>query len=339
MKLPPLATAALLALGALAGCAGTTGPPTTLPTAPATPAAAPQFAWNATAGVQFWSDFVQATPKRDVGLPNNAVARGILADGLSAAGYKVETRDYTVPAADAVAGAVKVLHVVVGVRPGTGNATHAIAFGGHFDTQQGTLYGAYDNGSGAAAVVQTCTAIAKVPTNRTVLCLLFDGEEEGTWGSEEFLRDVQSTKQWTLDLYVGFDMVGLNWPGMDPGPSGTWKLYGWVDKESAPALQPFVNDTVHEVLGYPVAGAEVFPFNDRNSDEATFIAGQVPTLRLAGGRTAGAWPQYHMPGDTVDAVYQFAGGRANYERGFGAIVTVAATVGVLFDEANGLPAT
>ena len=320
---------------ALAAC---TAPPPETTTSPAPQDAAtfaeriaagvPPLAWNASKGVAWWDAFVSGTPKRDLGLPNNAVARGLIADALKGSGYTVETRDYSpAPVGAAVPG---VIHVVVGVKPGR-DPTHAIAFGGHFDTQGGTIYGAYDNGSGAAAVVQTCDALARVATERTILCLLFDGEEEGTLGSQAFMDDVAASHEWTLDLYVGFDMVGLNWPGMDPGPEGTWRLFGWVGPEYAYDLFPFVNETFTRVLDFPTSGAEVFPFNDRNSDEATFKAAHVPTLRLAGGRTAGSYPQYHKPGDTVAYVDSFAGGRSKYEAGFGAVVRTAYTTALAFD--------
>jgi Zn-dependent M28 family amino/carboxypeptidase len=179
--------------------------------------------------------------------------------------------------------------------------------------------------------VHACTALANVTMDHTLLCVLFDGEEEGALGSQAFLDDVLASKEWTLDAYLGFDMVGLNWPGKDPGADGRWRLYGWVGPEHADALHPFVNDTFTHVLGYPPEGAHVFPYNDRNSDEAVFAAAGIPTVRLAGGRTAGSYPQYHLPGDTTDFVEEFAGGHDRWVAGFGAIVRTATTLTLLLD--------
>lgn len=292
----------------------------------------PPMQWNASEGSAWWAGFVEATPKRDLLLPNNEVARERIASALAAAGFEVETRSYVpAPLPNALP---KVLHVVVGAKPGLGNSSHAIALGGHYDTQGGTVYGAYDNGSGTAAVVQACQALAKVPMQHTLLCLLFDGEEEGTLGSQAFVADVAASGEWTIDTYLGFDMVGLNWPGKDPGADGKWRLFAWVSPEREQDLFPFVNDTFTDVLGYPPSGAEVFPFNDRNSDEAAFRAAEIPTIRFAGGRTAGLYPQYHKPGDTVAFVEEFAGGHNTWVKGFGAVVQTAYTQTLLLDRTD-----
>ncbi|MFO1534301.1 MAG: M28 family metallopeptidase [Thermoplasmatota archaeon] len=324
----PFLPLAVLLCAAFAGCAAS-GPATTTPAAPATllertAANVPALQFNATAGVQWWSDFAQTYTFRNAFAPSNAAARDHIAAGLAAAGLHVRIRLYPAsafgPALPATAGPLFV-SVVEATKPGRDDRT--IALGAHYDnTAAATVQAAYDNGAGTATLYNLCTALAKLPTptQHTFTCLFFDGEELGLVGSQAYVAD---TTHPVPDAYLGFDMTGLNWPGIDttlPG-NAQWKLYAWTGAEFADALYPFLNGTLHQVLGYPLAGAEAFPFNDRNSDEASFADAHVPTLRFAGGRTAGLYPQYHKPGDTVDYVYQFAGSRERFEQGMAAVRT------------------
>ncbi len=291
-------------------------------------AAVPPTSWSPKTGVDWWESFVNGNPKRDVYSPNNQAAREAIASELRGFGYTVRVMDFpagamgvTVPT---TTGPVSV-HVVEAVKVGKTNPSHAIALGGHYDTQTATIYGAYDNGAGTAAVVASCDALSKVELDRTLVCLLFDGEEVGTVGSEAYLGYLNAEKPFTLDWYLGFDMTGMNWPGY------AWKFYAWVGDEYGESLFPFVNATLHDVLQYPIEGVEAFPFNDRNSDEATFKSAHVPTIRFAGGRTASTYDQYHMPQDTVQHVYDVVGGRANFEKGFATVVHSAYTLAWMLD--------
>jgi len=331
----PLAVLALCGL-LLSGCSQPPAEPQVTP--PPSPdllyrvaAHAPNVTVDAVAAVDWWAAWVQAHPERLPTTPNNVAARDAIAQELTAVGLKVEVQQFPIGALGHYApdGAPLTVSALVATKTGTTQPDHRIALISHYDTQPGTLYGAYDNGSGTAADLATCKVLAALPMNKTLACIFFDGEEEGTVASEQFAQKAASDGSVHYDFVFGFDMVGLNWPGYTD-----WKLYAWVGDEFAKPLFPFVNGTLHQVLRYPETGAEVFPFNDRNSDEASFKAIHVPTVRFAGGRTAGAYPQYHMPQDTVDFVEQFAGGRANFEAGLGAIVKTAVQLALELDQVS-----
>ncbi|MES2155692.1 MAG: M28 family peptidase [bacterium] len=329
---------ALLVLLAISGCSQ---PPTTPPPAPPSAPATllervAEHAGNVTvdgkAAADWWAAWVQAHPERLPATPRNAEARDAIVAELRAAGLYVEIHRYPVGTGPLRAPPQVPLTVsaVVAYHNGTGQPDHVIALTSHYDTMAGTLYGAYDNGSGTAADLAVCKALAARPMNKTLACIFFDGEEEGTLASREFAKEVAGASgQVHYDVVLGFDMTGINWPGYP-----AWKLYAWVGDEFAQPIFPFVNGTLHKVLGYPDAGAQAFPFNDRNSDEASFKAIHVPTVRFAGGRTASTYPQYHMPQDTVDFVDQFVGGRANFEAGLGAIIRTAVQLGLEFDQVS-----
>ena len=339
MRVPWLLAVPLLLGAAFAGCIGEAGDggdgsavPASLPARLAAELP-PLPAWNPDTGLAYWEEFATTYVGRNAFSPVNEMAAADLAAELAAAGFDARVQDYPVcaplvgsPCAPSAAGPASV-NVVVAVKPGTTDPGHAIALGAHYDNQA-TVEAAYDNGSGTAMVVETCKRLAQAGLAKTLVCLLFDAEEIGVVGSSSFVADPPQDVP-PIEFYLGYDMVGLNWPGYT-----TWKLYNWVDADHADDLHPFVNATVTEVLGWPAEGAEVFPFNDRNSDEAVFIAAGIPSIRFAGGRSAGDYPQYHMPGDTVQFVEEFAGGRDKYGAGFGAILEESALLVRMLDRTS-----
>lgn len=330
----PVVALLLLAVAALAGCASD-DPATPPPPPPAQPqslaarlaATAPAYAVNATEAAAWWAGFASGHPARVLGTPMNALARAAIASELEAAGLTVEDRTYP-PAAGLPAG--NVVHAVVGVKAGSdanGSAPERrLAVIAHYDGVPGTTEAAYDNGSGTAAAMATCKALAGSTLRHTLTCAFFDGEEEGTLGSARFAEEAAADPSIAYDAVFGFDMTGLNWPSFDA------KLYAWVGAEFADSHHALVNATLLEVLGYPASGAEAFPFNDRNSDEASFAAIHVPTIRFAGMRRAADYDAYHLPTDTVAHVEELAGGRDGFAKGLGAIVTAAAQIAVELDQ-------
>ena len=102
-------------------------------------------------------------------------------------------------------------------------------------------------------------------------------------------------------------------------------------EDDVPALVPFAKALMHDVLQYPEEGVEVLDVHDRNSDEMNFKRAGVPILRFAGGRNAADYDQYHKPLDTVQHVYDVAGGRANFEKGFATIVEASYATALAFD--------
>lgn len=284
--------------------------------------------WDAAAGVDWWEDFAQGYPKRDALLPNNDLAAQHIAAGLTDAGLEATIVHYLPAPAPGAPMLPAGIHVVVGHKAGLGDPGHALALGAHYDTQAATIEGAFDNAAGTAMVFELCKTLAQEPMQRSLLCLFFDGEEEGALGSEAYLANPPEGSP-DIDFYFGYDMVGINWPGYP-----TWKLYNWVQAEYATDLYPFVNATIHDVLGWPEDGAEAFDFNDRNSDEYNFIQANVPSVRFAGGRKAGDYDQYHKADDTVLHVYDLVGGRANFELGFGAIAQESYALALMLDQTN-----
>lgn len=313
----------LFVLPALAGCLGDEPSPMAAPGWEEQPAFA-TFDVDIGATVDWWEALV-SPGKRDAYLPDtpvsfNQATRQVIADTLAAAGFDVTTHAYSAGALGLSTPEpvpIKAYAIEARVR-GTDLSLGDLGLIAHYDTQASTIEGAYDNGSGTAAVVHTCIELAAETLRRGLTCVLFDAEEIGTVASGRYV----DTTDITFDLVLGFDMVGINCPGHD------WKQYQWVGANHADWLFPLVDATASDTLG---DCAEVFDFNDRNSDESQFASDGIPTVRFAGGRRAGDYPEYHTPNDTPEFVYGYVGSRANFEAGMEATMRAAWALSLAFD--------
>ncbi len=290
--------------------------------------------WDVVAGVDWWEDLATSYPKHDTYTPVNAALRQHLVSEMQALGFEVEVRTYyALPRDPSQVPAPEVepieVHAIVATKLGTEFPNERIGLVSHYDTQTLTVHGAYDDASGVAAEYNICKSLADVPMKRTLACIFFDAEEQGLVASKRYVEDVvlAGDEGYTYEFVLGYDMTGINWPGYPD-----WKMYVMVGENVVEWLRPFAQDVMHNQLGYPTSGVEVLDVHDRNSDERRFKEAGVPILRFAGGRNAADYPQYHMPLDTVDYVYDFVGGRANFEAGFATVVEASHHTILALDE-------
>jgi hypothetical protein len=327
--------ALLLVAGSLAGCLSADGREEAAPSSSTllerVTADLPPIDWDLESEIVWWEDIATNYPKHDTNLPTNAMLRERLVGDLRAAGLEVEVRTYPgqVENVDVPDVPGTEIHVIVATKQGTTMPDHRLGLVSHYDTESATIMGAYDDASGVAAEHAICKALAKVPMERTLACIFFDAEERGLVGSERYVEDVvtEGDEPYVYDLVLGYDMTGLNWPGYRE-----WKMYVMTGPEDdVAALTGFAEGLMHTTLGYPQSGVEVLDVHDRNSDERNFKEAGVPIYRFAGGRHAVDYDQYHRPLDTVDHVYDVAGGRANFAAGFATIVESGYTTALAFD--------
>lgn len=179
---------------------------------------------------------------------------------------------------------------VVGLLPGTDPALagEAIVIGAHYDhlgLVHGTVHpGADDNASGTAVTLGLARAFAAGGgTPRTLVFILFGGEELGLLGSRHYVSHPAVPLSRTVAM-LNFDMVGrLRETGL---------LVGGVDTGST--LRDLVTEAGRiEGLALAAEGAPWAP-----SDHLRFYAGGAPVLFFHTGRHA----DYHQPSDTADKV-------------------------------------
>lgn len=279
--------------------------------------------------VDWHAGFVKDYPLRHTGNPTNWLSSMALMGDLQAAGWDASMITYTPEgdrAPDAVDGtpvADAGINVVIGIKPGSEPGT--IGWVSHYDVVPQTLEGAYDDASGVAVGLELAHMFSDYENNKTLMAIFFDSEEMGLVASDHFVQDVVADDKAAWNLVIGHDMVGINWPGHE------WPMYQMVGEPHVEELFDVEERLYDEVLGYPEDGVTVLDVHDRNSDERRFKDAGVPILRMAGGRHAADYPQYHMPDDTLEYLLEFVDGRDNWKAGLGTVLEATAYNIVLFD--------
>ncbi len=185
---------------------------------------------------------------------------------------------------------------VAAVLPGEGPlADEAVVLTAHYDhlgygsrstlpTKPTAIYhGADDNASGVAVVLEVARRLAqrKEKLHRTVVFVLFTGEEWGFWGSSHYVNDPAVPMNKTV-ANVNLDMVGrLRDDFLQINSVGTGLGF---DKMLDELNGPY---SFH-LLKVPGASGR--------SDQAAFYAKQVPDIHFITGKH----PDYHKPTDTFD---------------------------------------
>jgi Peptidase family M28 len=294
----------------------------------------------------WWESFVKNHPERWAYTPTNVQASEQLAADLEAAGYEAHTFYYlppelqgqTVPVGGPSPAEVGI-RTVIGIKPGSTMPERVVAWVAHYDSHRNTIYAAYDDGSGTAVAMELARTLASYNNSKTLMPIFFDAEEMGLVASKAFVDQAMKDGKYAFDLVIGHDMTGINCPGHD------WPMFQMVGENFADRLMPieealYVDHLKLDVGHAPMdAPSSEMPKNcivlleghDRNSDERRFKEAGVPILRMAGGRRAADYPAYHQPNDTVEFVYEFAGGAQNYEKGLALTVRASWWNVVVFD--------
>jgi len=168
-----------------------------------------------------------------------------------------------------------------------------VVVGGHFDgvgEHLGLFFpGADDNASGSAVVMEAAEALAKneVRPKRSVMFVLFGGEELGGTGSDYFVANLPAPIKTVVGL-LNFDMEGLG------------------DKVSASMSAPLLalkDLLVKADVGLGLVGriGETRSVGNRSGDITPFFRKGYP---IASIMSNGDRPKfsYHLPGDSLDIV-------------------------------------
>ncbi|MCL1894237.1 MAG: M28 family peptidase [Holophagaceae bacterium] len=172
-----------------------------------------------------------------------------------------------------------------------------IAIGAHLDhlgsrTPSGStspviFFGADDNASGNAAIMELVRSYCKNPPNRSLVFIHFAGEEWGLLGSRHWVDnptvDINSVR-----FMVNLDMIGRL--GHDNAPMTFTAMGMGADAiEKAKSMAPEGLEIEADRGSSIFAGA---------SDHAPFVTKNIPTCFLF----TGIHPDYHRPTDTVDKI-------------------------------------
>ena len=152
---------------------------------------------------------------------------------------------------------------VIGDRPGTGTGDRGVVLvTGHLDSinlaggPSATAPGADDNGSGSAGALELARVLAGRPWRHDLRVILFGGEEEGLFGSRQYVAALPPGERSRIRGVLNLDMVGsLNTAAPTVLLEGAALSSGLIDDLAAAAatytglavetsLHPFASDHV-----------------------------------------------------------------------------------------------
>ncbi|MDX1612405.1 MAG: M20/M25/M40 family metallo-hydrolase, partial [Candidatus Thermoplasmatota archaeon] len=228
---------------------------------------------------------------------------------------------------------------ILAIQEGTTNPERWIVLSAHYDTIAPTadqpvgigptIYGAWDDGSGTATLMELAQTLGQGEFPFTVVYAFFDGEEKGLRGSAAFVEKMLDTEGVELVANLNMDPPGLNWPcGDQAGPfpvkiihemekveAGELPRYAWLHQAVEHALaETGVPDEVRDyTAGIPVASTAVTGVTG-TSDHASFgrldianvFIGGTPSTIVGGDPNdhlvAGMTYPLHTPLDTLEAM-------------------------------------
>lgn len=197
---------------------------------------------------------------------------------------------------------------VLGVVTGKTKPNEYVIITAHYDHlgKRGNdiYYGADDDGSGTAAVVELAEAFAKAKKKgdgpeRSVIFMAVSGEEKGLWGSKFYSDNpVFPLDKTSADLNI--DMIGR----IDPSYKGDSLNYVFaIGEDKISSDLQGITDSVNKLFLNMEVDRRYNDPNDKNrfyfrSDHYNFARKGVPVIFYFNGVHA----DYHRPTDTVDKI-------------------------------------
>ena len=196
---------------------------------------------------------------------------------------------------------------VAGILVGTDLKQTILVLSAHYDhlgKADGQIYhGADDNASGTATILSVASvfdSLARqgVRPRRSILFVLFSGEEGGLTGSKYFVQNCPiPISQLVCDLNV--DMVGRVDDDHRKKPDYCYLIKGRQGNELQKAAETANQQSVNLSLNQGGYDTETDPQQHfYRSDQVSFVNAGVPALFF----TSGQHPDYHQPSDTADKI-------------------------------------
>lgn len=178
---------------------------------------------------------------------------------------------------------------VIATLPGTLQPDDWYVVGGHYDSTSenpaSAAPGAEDNASGCAGVLELARLFAAHPPDATMVFVCFSGEEQGLYGSYDYVADLAAAGDLAkVQGALIFDMIGYTAdPELDCLLETDAIGQGWMTAFAAAAAD-FTTLEIVETLG--AWGSDHVPFLD---------AGRVGLLAIE--NDYGIYPHYHRTTD------------------------------------------
>jgi Zn-dependent M28 family amino/carboxypeptidase len=154
--------------------------------------------------------------------------------------------------------------------------------------------GADDNASGAAGVLEIARILAEHSANHDLRLILFGGEEEGLYGSKQYVSKLSKDERTRISAVINMDMVAtLN----TTSPA--------VLLEGAPVSRNLIKELAEAAATYTSLTIQISE-NPFNSDHVPFIDEHIPAVLTIEG-TDSSNTNIHTANDTLDHIsYELA---------------------------------
>ncbi len=183
---------------------------------------------------------------------------------------------------------------IIAIVPGTAGALQKeyIAVSAHLDHigKQGNkiFNGANDDASGCVIILEVAKAIAMHPLKRSVMFILFTGEEQGLIGSDYFVNNLPVPKG-NINVNINIEQVG----SMHRSFQGIWAIgYPEFEQDFYNANTIFENDE----LKYDSINSMVDII--KSCDTYSFYSKSIPSVILG----SGGFPEHHKVEDKIDLI-------------------------------------
>lgn len=149
--------------------------------------------------------------------------------------------------------------------------------------------GADDNASGAAGVLEIARTLAKDPSDHDIRFILFGGEEQGLFGSTQYVASLTPAEKQRIGAVLNMDMIGTR--------NGTKR---GVLIEGGEVSRPVIDALSAAAAAYTTLEVTT-SLNPFNSDHVPFIDAGIPAvLTIEAGDSSNA--NIHGPKDTIDKI-------------------------------------
>jgi hypothetical protein len=220
---------------------------------------------------------------RPVGSAGHARARLYILSQLEMLGVETSVHDTVAVQASGSGMAASGVQNILGRIPGTSPGALAVLLMAHYDAVPGS-YGAGDDASGVAAILETVRALrAQPPVTNDILILISDSEETGLHGAVAFL----ATHPWAQRIGVALNVEarGVTGPSLLFQTSlANGRLIQHVAASGAPVRATSLMGEVYRSL-------------PNDTDLTPFLRADIPGLNFA---FIGGHPNYHTPLDRLD---------------------------------------
>ena len=226
---------------------------------------------------------------RDASSPEALLTQNYLLDRFDELGLETYVHDFPM-----TIGGMDTLDAgnIIAIQQGTEFPEKYVIVSAHYDHHLGP--GADDNASGTSGVLECARILSQYSFKRTILYIVFNGEEYGRLGSYPFAQKC-AREEMEITGVFNMDMIGF-WPGNEYGDITMYSGYSYISQQLFDFYQQVAN------LYIPEIPTHRFTHGDSSGgDHNSFNIREYPALYIGDIEYLRYHPYYHTPADSIGA--------------------------------------